>query len=59
MLPCCAPYPLHCLTVFASPVVGVQVQKELGMCLTDPAESIIDMATTLIQLGVAKPVPKQ
>jgi nucleoside-diphosphate-sugar epimerase len=35
-----------------------KVQKELGMRLTDPAESIIDMATCLIQLGVAKPVPK-
>lgn len=37
---------------------GVQVQKELGIKLHDPAETYIDMATTLIQTGIAKPVPK-
>ena len=38
--------------------LGVQVQKELGIKLHDPAETYIDMATTLIQTGIAKPVPK-
>ena len=37
---------------------AVQVQKELGIKLHDPAETYIDMATTLIQTGIAKPVPK-
>jgi nucleoside-diphosphate-sugar epimerase len=32
-----------------------KVQKELGIKLIDPAESIIDMAVTLIQRGIAKP----
>ena len=43
-LPCCG--------------LGVQVQKELGIKLHDPAETYIDMAITLIQTGIAKPVPK-
>ena len=37
---------------------AVQVQKELGIKLHDPAETYIDMATTLIQTGIAKPIPK-
>jgi len=39
-------------------VGDLQVQKELGIKLHDPAETYIDMATTLIQQGIAKPVPK-
>lgn len=35
-----------------------KVQKELGIKLHDPAQTYIDMATTLIQTGIAKPVPK-
>ncbi|KAK9810012.1 hypothetical protein WJX72_003318 [[Myrmecia] bisecta] len=34
-----------------------KVQKELGLQLTDPRVSIVDMARTLIQQGIAKPVP--
>lgn len=36
----------------------LQVQKELGLQITPWQESIIDMATTLIQRGIAKPVSK-
>ncbi len=36
----------------------LQVQKELGLQIHPWQESIIDMATTLIQRGIAKPVPK-
>eukprot|EP00877_Chromochloris_zofingiensis_P006216 jgi/Chrzof1/1848/Cz10g23170.t1 len=34
-----------------------KVRKELGMTLTPWEESVIDMAVTLIQVGIAKPVP--
>ena len=34
----------------------IQVQKELGLQIHPWQESIIDMATTLIQRGIAKPV---
>lgn len=34
-----------------------KVQRELGMQITPWERSVVDMATTLIQLGVAKPVP--
>lgn len=33
-----------------------QVQQELGITLTPWQESVIDMAVTLIQNGIAKPV---
>lgn len=37
----------------------MQVQKELGLQIHPWQESIIDMATTLIQRGIAKPVSAQ
>lgn len=33
-----------------------QVQKELGLALHPPRETFVDMARTLIALGIAKPV---
>ena len=36
----------------------LQVQQELGLKIHPWQESIIDMATTLIQRGIAKPVSK-
>eukprot|EP00877_Chromochloris_zofingiensis_P008773 jgi/Chrzof1/4149/Cz14g00270.t1 len=36
-----------------------KVQRELGMAITPWQESVIDMAVTVIQQGVAKPVLKQ
>ena len=38
--------------------MSVQVQKQLGLKLTPPVETFVDMAVTLIQTGIAKPVPK-
>ena len=35
-----------------------QVQKELGLHFMPPEATYIDFATTLIQRGVATPVPK-
>lgn len=40
----------------ASIHVHVQVQKELGLQIHPWQSSIVDMATTLIQRGIAKPV---
>ena len=37
----------------------IQVQKQLGLQIHPWQESIIDMATTLIQRGIAKPVSAQ
>jgi hypothetical protein len=34
------------------------MQKELGMQLTPIEETWVDFASTLIQTGIAKPVPK-
>ena len=36
----------------------MQAAKELGLQLTPVKETLIDMAVTLIQLGIAKPRPK-
>ncbi len=36
--------------------VRLQVQKELGLQLHPPHETFVDMARTLIALGIAKPV---
>lgn len=36
----------------------MQAAQELGMQLTPVKETLIDMAVTLIQLGIAKPRPK-
>lgn len=36
----------------------VQVEKELGLRMHPLKETYIDMATTLIQRGIAKPVAK-
>ena len=38
--------------------VLLQVHKELGMTLTPIEETYIDMATTMIAVGVAKPMNK-
>ena len=39
-------------------LMALQVHKELGLQLHPIEETYIDFATTLIQQGVAKPVPK-
>ena len=36
----------------------LQVQRELGLHFMPPEATYIDFATTLIQRGVATPVPK-
>lgn len=36
----------------------MQATQELGLQLTPVKETLIDMAVTLIQLGIAKPRPK-
>lgn len=36
----------------------MQAAKELKLQLTPVKETLIDMAVTLIQLGIAKPRPK-
>ena len=36
----------------------MQAAKDLGMQLTPVKETLIDMAVTLIQLGIAKPRAK-
>lgn len=36
----------------------MQAAQELGLQLTPVKETLIDMAVTLIQLGIAKPRPK-
>ena len=35
-----------------------QLAKELGMQLTPFETTVVDMAVTMLQLGLAKPVPK-
>lgn len=40
-------------------LLHVQVQQELGLQIHPWQESIIDMVTTLIQRGIAKPVLAQ
>ena len=35
-----------------------QLDKELGVHLTPFDTTIVDMAVTMLQLGLAKPVPK-
>lgn len=37
---------------------SVQATKELGLQLTTVKETLVDMAVTLMQLGVAVPRPK-
>ena len=46
----------RCSSIFL--VTHAQITKELGMTLTPIEETWVDMATTMIALGVAKPVSK-
>ena len=39
--------------------VLMQAARELGLQVRPVKETLVDMAVTLIQLGVAKPRPKQ
>lgn len=37
--------------------MGMQVQKDLGLVITPWYSAIVDMAVSLINRGIAKPVP--
>jgi hypothetical protein len=50
-----------CASQYADPLLlraWLQAEKELGLQMHPLHETYIDMVTTLIQRGIAKPVPK-
>jgi uncharacterized protein (UPF0548 family) len=36
-----------------------RIQRELGLAITPVKETVLDMATTLVRLGLATPKPRQ